>query len=341
MQARKEADLGQWKELYETATRIKELKPWEKFWDHNIIAIRRGDKEDTVFFSILGGAGECYGIVAYEGYEGWNKYLIFAMQEQLNMSVEYAMFTQKNLTCYWGDRDELSSKQRKIIKDLGYSYRGRNQWLYFMSFKPGYYPYNPDSDEVTRLTGYYRDLEMALKHYYDNDMNVDFDSGKMYLVSLDRDKKTWNFGEATLPFMGCQLGTLTLSDEEILSELSELPKNDMVLEADVSVIGASISDRKYIRPANAALAVIAEATTGMILNAQFIEPDADPIIELADKLLDCMFKAGIPKQIRVCNGILYAGLEDVCKACNVDLRMVKRLPGTEDFIYEMKRMKGM
>ena len=30
---RKEALLEQWKQLYEVATRIKELKPWEKLWD--------------------------------------------------------------------------------------------------------------------------------------------------------------------------------------------------------------------------------------------------------------------------------------------------------------------
>ena len=37
---RNEATIGQWKELYEVATRIKEMKPWDKFWDLDIIGIR-------------------------------------------------------------------------------------------------------------------------------------------------------------------------------------------------------------------------------------------------------------------------------------------------------------
>jgi hypothetical protein len=53
---RKEASLEQWKVLYEAATCIKELKPWEMFWDMDLIAIRNGAEEDTVFFSILGRA---------------------------------------------------------------------------------------------------------------------------------------------------------------------------------------------------------------------------------------------------------------------------------------------
>lgn len=150
---RSEATLDQWRELYKAATKIKELRPWEKFWDMDLIGIRNGAEEDTVFFSILGHGGECYGINVYEGYSGLNDFLMITMQRRLNLSVEYAMANQKNLTCYWGNREELSEKQRKIIKELGYKYRGKNQWLYFLSFEPGYYPYNPDQEEVQRYIG--------------------------------------------------------------------------------------------------------------------------------------------------------------------------------------------
>ncbi len=46
---RKEASIEQWKKLYETASCIKELKPWEKFWDLDLIGIRYGEKEKKVF----------------------------------------------------------------------------------------------------------------------------------------------------------------------------------------------------------------------------------------------------------------------------------------------------
>lgn len=77
---------------------------------------------------------------------------MLTMQESLNLSPEYALFNQKNLTCYWENRDELSNKQRRIIKELGYTFRGKNQWLYFMSNEPGYYPYNMDEEEVMRMS---------------------------------------------------------------------------------------------------------------------------------------------------------------------------------------------
>lgn len=99
------------------------------------------------------------------------------------------MFNQRNLTCYWGNREELTVNQRKIIKDLGYTYRGKNQWLYFLSYEPGYYPYNMDEDEVLRMSTYLQDLELAF-HYYDKtDMHVDFENGNMFLFTFGRDKK--------------------------------------------------------------------------------------------------------------------------------------------------------
>lgn len=91
-----------------------------------------------MFYSILGKGGDCYCISVYEGYDAFNSFLMLTMQERMNLSVECAMFNQHNFTCYWGNREELSAKQRKIIKTLGYKYRGKNNWLYFMSYEPGY-----------------------------------------------------------------------------------------------------------------------------------------------------------------------------------------------------------
>lgn len=334
---RKEASLEQWKVLYETATRIKELKPWEKFWDQDIIGIQYEKEEDTVFFSILGRSGECYGIVAYEGYEGLNSFLMLTMQDHMNLSVDYAMFNQRNLTCYWGNRDELTDKQRKIIKNLGYSYRGKNQWLYFLSFEPGYYPYNLDSEEVIRLTEYYQDLEMALRYYDDVNMNVDFESGNMFLFSFGKDKKTWNFGEAPLPFTAFQYGSLIITDEKLLADLAGVSKCKVVLEAEVSVMRAKVNDKKYSRPANPAIALLGDLKSGMVISAEMTEPDDDPVVVLADSLIKFIFKYGAPKEICVTNVIVEAGLRQICDVCGIRLSRVKRLPGLDLFVQGMSR----
>ena len=55
---RKEATIEQWKELYEVATRIKEMKPWNKFWVsghyRNTGGERRSIRHFTVYWDMVG-----------------------------------------------------------------------------------------------------------------------------------------------------------------------------------------------------------------------------------------------------------------------------------------------
>lgn len=334
---RKEASLEQWGALYETATRLKERKPWEKFWDMDLIGVRKGAAEDTVFFSILGRGGDCYGITVYKGYDGLNRYLMMLMRERMELSVDFTMFNQKNLTCYWGNRDELTDKQRKVIKDLGYTYRGKNQWLYFMSYEPGYWPYNLDEEEVLRMSGYLRDLETALEYYDRSDAQVDFKNGNMFLATFDEEKGAWNFGEEPLPFVEYRIRNLIITDDELLSDLSKAPKCEAVLEADISALGASVTDKKYDRPANPALPLLGNAGSGTILKFEMPEPEEDPMVSLADMVIGFIFRYGSPKEIRVSNDIIGSGLAQICEVCKIKLRRVKRLPGLESFKQGMGR----
>ncbi len=335
---RKEATLQQWAALYEAATKIKELMPWETFWDMDIIGIQYGkEKENSVFFSVLGHGGTCYGIVAYEGYEGLNDFLMVSMQEKMNLSTEYVMLNQRNLTCYWGNREELTDKQRKIIKDLGYSYRGKNQWLYFLSFEPGYYPYNLEEDEVVRMTEYMQDLELALRCYDETKPAINFANGNMFLVKFSEDKKTWSFGETPLPFTAFRFGSLEITDEELLADLATVPKGKAILEAEIAITGAYVSDKKYERPVNPALALLIEAESGMALSCEMTDPEDDPMLVLAESVIKFAFQYGAPKEIRVTNVIVEAGLEQICKTCGIKLRRVKRLQATREFLDGMKR----
>ena len=335
---RKEATLQQWGALYEAATKIKELQPWETFWDMDIIGIQYGNEpENSVFISVLGHGGSCYGIVVYEGYEGLNDFVMLSLQEKMNLSAEYVMLQQTNLTCYWGNREELTDKQRKIIKDLGYSYRGKNQWLYFLSFAPGYFPYNFDEEEVVRMTEYMQDLELALRCYNETKPTVNFAEGNMFLLKFSEDKKSWSFGERPLPFTSFQFGSLEITNEELLADLATIPKGKHVLEAEIAATGARVSDKEFDRPASPALAVLIEANSGMALKCEMTHPEDDPVIMLAEQVLQFIFQYGAPKEIRVSNVIVEAGLEQICQVCGIKLRRVKRMHATEEFILQMKQ----
>ena len=337
----REATIDEWSKLYLAATKIKELKPWEYLWDMDLISIKEGEDEDAVFISVLGKGGSCYGITIYEGYEGLNDFLMLTLQESMNLSTEYAMFSQNNLTCYWGNREELSDKQRKIIKDLGYKYRGENQWLYFMSFAEGYYPCNLDRDEVLRMTHYMELLADTLEAYqgYTVDSIVDFEAGYLFSYSVNIDAGTRSCGAEPVPFTSYQFGNLILTDNELVDEMKKVPKTLKILEADIVYLGASVNDKKYIRPANPRLCMICDVLSETILKADMTEPDQDINVIMAENIVGFILKYGAPKEIRVSNVIVESVLDQICKLAGIKLRRVKKLSIVNGFVDGMRRFR--
>lgn len=126
-------------------------------------------------------------------------------------------------------------------------------------------------------------------------------------------------------------------DEELLSKLEKVPKCNAILEADVSVLGASISDKKYNRPANPALSLLGDANTGTIIKFEMVEPKEDAIVMLVEILIGFIFQFGAPKEVRVSNIIVEAGLEKICNMCGIKLRRVKRLQGLDEFKHNLYR----
>ena len=332
--ARREAETEEWRALYEAGARVKELQPWETFWDMDLIALDGGWDEEA-YVSILGKGGGCYGVVVYEGLDGLNDFMMLTLSEKMNIPGEYAMFSQNNLTCYWGNREELSEKQRKIIKDMGYRFRGKNQWLYFMSFQKGYFPYNMDKDEVRRMTEYLELLADAAAYYRENGLKTDFEHGKMFYYSKEDGKVLAE--ERELPFTGYHFPTLTLTDDELIQELRDTQKVDTVLEADLVYSGAAVADEEYDRPANPCLCLLAEAKTGMMLTADMKGPEEDAGVALAEAVVRFTLTYGAPKEIRVRNVVIEAVLDHLCREAGIRLRRVKHLQAVDDFLQEMKK----
>lgn len=103
---RKEAQLKDWRELYEIAIKIKEIKPWEYLWDMDIITLFLPGVDEPYYFSIMGRAGECYSVGIYEGFNDFEGFM--RIIENRDIPDEKLFRYQNNLMCYFGDREELT-----------------------------------------------------------------------------------------------------------------------------------------------------------------------------------------------------------------------------------------
>lgn len=105
--------------------------------------------------------------------------------------------------------------------------------------------------------------------------------------------------EEPLPFVTFQFGSLCLDDEELLSELKNVPQCDAVLEADVSAPGMPVADKKYDRPANMALSLLGDANSGMMLKFEMVHPEEDGVVMQAEILIGFIFQLVAPREVRV------------------------------------------
>lgn len=331
---REEASLEEWRALYEAAAKIKELKPWERFWDMDLFAL--GEGEDVVFAVILGRGGECYGISIYEGLEGLNDFMMLCNQAKLNLSETYVGFTQNNLTCYWGNRDELSQEQYQIIKSLGYKFRGKNQWPYFMSYRTGYLPYNMDAEEVGRMTVYLSRLAQAIAYYEENKFDVGFERGNMFYYAPDERTGQWSGAERGLPFVSYQFLQLDIADEKFMQEFCKIPQKNYEWDIHIECVPAGIDDAEYERPGVARMVMLADTASGMILGADIVKPDEFEGNVLINSVLQVISKSGRPKGIRVCNDIMENYLCDLCSIGKIKLKKVKKMPVFRELLEELE-----
>ena len=317
---RREADLNSWGKLYETAGKIKALEPWKDFWDMDLIIVCPKGKKVPYFCSIMGRAGACCGISVYKGEEGLRDLDMLTMADVGGIPLDYAVFEQNNLTCYWGDREEVDPKQKKIIKDLGLKFRGRGQWLFFLSFKKRYTPYIPDAQEVEELTVVFEGLLAILQDFQDNHIPVDYEQGEYLWSIYNKKEERWKSEIHALPYdPDLEISIMELSDEILKKKLQKCPYVEGELQMDFLYLNSSTIENQYDRPINPLLFLVVDGESGMLLRAELLDPEDEEIDVILSFFIQFTQQYGRIKTIKARNPIIYSALTDICQKCKIDL----------------------
>ena len=330
---RKEATLEQWKELYEVAANIKELKPWDYLWDIDIITLALPNRE-PICCSIMGGGGECFGVLAYIGYDAINDF--YNMLERDDIPPEQMYRYQENnvIACYFGSRDELTSRELKIIKDLGLKFRGKNNWIYFHSFKKGYAPYILDQEEVLQETEILKHLYMSLTAYIKKGLEVDFEKGNTLMRMYNPKDELWMNFEAPLQIPEKRHIAPVLEDELLISKLGKMKQIKRVWELDIAYLGSIINDKKYERPVFGRVCILGDSETGIVINQNMVAPTDDDIQTIFNVVIPPIMELGKPQKILVRDEYIYYILKDLCHRTKIKLEIKGRLNVVDSFIHE-------
>ncbi|MFC4557593.1 plasmid pRiA4b ORF-3 family protein [Virgibacillus kekensis] len=137
-----------WEEVLLAAKEFHKLKPWEFMEDDQIFAIADPVLDEYYFCSVLGKAGEVFGLAIYPNREG---YAILKEIQRGRVPDFDFLLKQRSILLSFEDRTDLAKEDYEFIKSYDVTFRGKKAWPVFTSYKPGYVPWIPDEYEADVL----------------------------------------------------------------------------------------------------------------------------------------------------------------------------------------------
>lgn len=333
---RKEASIDLWRDLYELACNIRVLEPWNYLWDMDLIGIELEEKFGSAYCSVLGRGGECYGIGIHAGDTGLRDFLRVANNSWGEVPPEQFMLDQDCLTCYWGDREEVPAQQKKIIKELGYKFRGKGNWLYFISYKKRYFPYTPDEQEVKLLIEVFKNLFIVIKALHDGCLTSSQSAGQIIWRQFNKQTGGWINRWIDLPKVDIAFPQLKLADLFMRKQLQKKPKIALDLIVDVAYLHTAVKDNRYERPVSTMVLLVINAADGNIVKLDILKPEQDDQLAVLDFFTEFVRNNGRMRMVITRNPKVKASLQDTCKYCKIPLieREVEELAFVLDMLEE-------
>ena len=143
--------LKEWKALYDAAAEFRKAGPREWLKETDVFGVRNPKTGEVGYCCIMGELGEMLAMAVYEGTEGLQGYLKIR-KGQIKPGNPDALYVQKCLMLSFENKKFLQEDDLEIIDELALAFRGRNAWPVFRSYKPGYFPWFLNRDEVSYVT---------------------------------------------------------------------------------------------------------------------------------------------------------------------------------------------
>ncbi|SMB96702.1 hypothetical protein SAMN00808754_1599 [Thermanaeromonas toyohensis ToBE] len=132
-----EATISQWQVLYNLAQAFREVGPWQWMSEDSLFGVQDPETGKVGYCAVIGELKETYGLVVYPGSEGLVSYVM--MKEIQDPRDLHFMSHQEALSLIFANSNEVSNKDKALIRELGLKFRGKNAWPVFRSMQPWYF----------------------------------------------------------------------------------------------------------------------------------------------------------------------------------------------------------
>lgn len=322
----------EWIRLFEAMIAIKEMAPWQWMSEDDLFGVQDPASGEVYYVSVMGELGEHLAIAAYPGAEGLGGF--FAMHQGVLEVNPDAYYLVPQLQASFEDRADLSDKDRQLIKDLGYKFRGKQAWPLFRSHRPGFLPWYLEAAEARLLALILEQVLDVAPRFREDRRLLKVTPDGVYLVRVaqlvggslvweDRRLKV----DASPPSIKIEM------DMRLLNHLKELPRSNDAVEIGVTMLPAPVRETGF-RPFFLFIVLVVHAQSGFILGQEMLDPreglDAmwGQVTQSVAKIL-ARYQA-IPRTMRVGTPLLEGLLQPLAAELSSRVKLVRRLPALSE-----------
>lgn len=315
--------LQQWKALYQAALTYKKTGPWNWVWDSDLWGVQNPTTGEIGYCCVMGMIEEHYAFAVYVGAEGLEGY---HQMESGELSLFESMCLQKCLMVSFEDRKFLKKQDLALIKELGLTFRGSNEWPLFRNYEPGYAPWFLARDDATFLTtALQQAIDVCLRLKEDTEL-LNGPTGQ-YLVRVFDEKEQWT-DQWLIPPPFKKPAVVVEIDESRLNPLKRIKQRQKIMEVDFFYSPGGVQE-KGERPYYPYTMLMVDHRTGLVLNVH-LTGSKGYASEFLERFLTFLEKIKwVPKEIWVKGEEPFIVLEHVASYLGITLKKVEELPALE------------
>ncbi len=311
---------------------IKELAPWEWMEETDLFGVRDPETGEVYYVSVMGSMGEHLAVAAYPGAKGLSGFR--SMHQEMAGPDPQALLMIPQLQASFEDRDVLTDRDRRVIKELGLKFRGRQSWPQFRSWRPAHVPwYLEDWEARVLATVLEQTLDVAPR--FGDSPDLLLPPSDTYLVRTAREvngARLWEDRREAAP--PPQRVTVEIRfDNEVMDRLRRLPHSNAVVEIGVTMLPAPVQDGGE-RPYFPFSVLLVDAKSGYILATEMLTPQPSMTamwgrlaVAVAGKLAAY---PRLPGKLKVGNALLHGLLQPLCDELGLPVEQARRLRALQE-----------
>jgi len=317
-----------WRALYAAAERFRQLAPWSWMFDADVFGVRDPSSGQVGWCTVLGNAGEVFGLAVYRGDHGFDQLLRMLSGDE--DALEAATYGANAILVSFCDRREVDKKQLSRIRALGLQPRGSNAWPVFEDHRPGRDPVALSEAEVPFCLAALEQTLALAERLRADPKALERDDDLVLVRELDGSGTAWTDAWVDEPPPPEDDEPEYMFDEVAVRRvMREAKRIAASFECDVFPMKAKIDDGENA-PFTPALIMVADAGSGLILHTNVVHPDEREVMTRHEIMVAFQRMGGVPARVAVARDEVERALAPLSDVLHFELVRVEALPAIKE-----------